>query len=67
VVYSECPEKCAHNVFFSEIFGKTLKNVRNILNVPGFPVFLIFNYSVPKVFPKFSKKKYIMGAFFRTF
>jgi hypothetical protein len=56
VVYSECPEKCAHTIFFSEFFGNTLKNVRNILNVPGFPVFLIFIYSVPKVFPKFSKK-----------
>jgi hypothetical protein len=56
VVYSECPGKCAHNVFFSENFGKTLKNVRNILNVPGFPVFLIFIYSVPKCSQNFLKK-----------
>jgi hypothetical protein len=63
VVYSECPGKCAHNVFFSENFGKTLKNVRNILNVPGFPVFLIFIYSVPKVFPKFSEKNTLWAHF----
>jgi hypothetical protein len=63
VVYSECPGKCAHNVFFSENFGKTLKNVRNILNVPSFPVFLIFIYSVPKVFPKISEKNTLWAHF----
>jgi hypothetical protein len=59
VVYSECPDYFAHNVPFSENFGNTLgkfqENVRNILNVPSFPVFLTFSWNFPKVFPKFSE------------
>jgi hypothetical protein len=40
---------------FQKILGTLQENVRNILNVPSFPVFLTFTCSFPEVFPKFSE------------